>query len=197
MKRRRYVNPFSDEFPKELIDALVTSARALGEARVPFVVIGGMAIAFHFPRYPTDDVDFSVRSEAELPDKIDNMKRLSKHMFEAKSGVVVDIVTPKHVRVPAAVFDYAFDTATVFRHDSGVEMRVASPLALFAMKLARARIKDQAHLIWMLRHGFKPTEVELLSTGLEPGSIVTYHNLLAEATREAEEESEMGWREPT
>lgn len=189
MKKRRFRNnPFHERVPRELAEA----AKKAAQHFLHPVLIGGMALTFHFPTYPTDDVDFGVYEEKEVPQKIDGMKRLSPHVFETKDGVIVDVVTPGHVKVPVAVFHAALDTAVL---DSILNepISIATPLALFAIKLCRSRIKDQAHLMWMMRHNFLPTEQALLEIGVPVEKMILLRHLQAELAQEEADEKEMGW----
>lgn len=191
MKRRRInTNPFSERIPREILYALEKASESLIRAGVDFVLIGGLALSYSFPSYPTEDVDFGVQDESSVPESIFGMKRLSKHMFEDKSGVIVDIVTSQHARVPAPVFAEAWRSAIV---DARLGIRIASPLAIFAIKACRSRIKDQAHLQWMMRHGFDPGDEALLRLGVPEEDIAKLNLVRVLLAQEVAEEEEMGW----
>lgn len=195
MKRRRtHTNPFLGPIPEHLVTALRKAAADLNAQGIPFVVIGGVAISYRFPIYPTEDVDLAVESEANVPERLEGLKRATPHGFEDRaSGVLVEIVTAQHVRVPQAVFDFALQTSDTDT-TLGVPVRVASRLAIFALKMCagreRPRHKDMAHMIWMIRHGFDPDPAELLLAGVPMGRIQILAEVRVEAAREAREE---GW----
>ncbi len=195
MKRRRFCNPFHGGIPTELVIALRKAGAELDAAGIPFVVIGGLSLSFHFPQYPTDDVDLAVGQENHVPKSLTGFKRVSPHMFEDRqSGVIVGIVTPKHIDIPAQLFQYAISTAIAHVDEyTGSVIHVAIPLAIFATKLISGRIKDQAHLMWMMRHGFMPRDEELLAIGVPLPRMKLYQFLLRELAKEAAEERKMGW----
>lgn len=196
MKRRRRADPFHGGVPPDLIDALRKAVKALAEADVPFVVVGGLSLAFHFPQYPTDDVDLAVPTERDIPARIEGFKTLSPHVFEERrTGVIVDLVTARRVSVPAALFQHAISTAISHVDDvAGIAIPIATPLAVFAIKLARGRIKDQAHIVWMMRFGFRPREADLVDIGVPAERVQDlYRRLQDELARELKEEEQMGW----
>ena len=55
------------------------------------------------------------------------------------------------------------------------------------------RIKDQAHIMWMMRHGYKPREQDLIQVGVPEGQMDLYEHLQHELDREISEEQGMGW----
>lgn len=192
-RRRLNTNPLHTKIHPDLASALRETAQDLIEQKVPFIVVGGLALSYHFPTYPTDDVDFAVVSESDVPKTLKGTKRLSAHMFEMKkSGVIVDIVTPNHVKVPRQVFDYAMATATLDT-SLGFDVRFATPEAIFAIKLSRGRIKDQAHIMWMMRHGFNPDSASLQAIGVPADKLALLERLQTELAVEFKEEEEMGW----
>lgn len=69
MKRRRFVNPASGGIPHEVFETMLRAQKELEAAGLDIVVIGGCALAFHFPAYVTDDVDFAVQENILLPEK--------------------------------------------------------------------------------------------------------------------------------
>ncbi|OGM89416.1 hypothetical protein A2108_01625 [Candidatus Wolfebacteria bacterium GWA1_42_9] len=195
MKKRRFLNPFQGGVSAELIDSLRKAVVELDKAGVPSVLIGGLSLTFYFPQCSTDDIDFAMDLEHEIPDKMDGFKKITNHMFEdRKNGVIVDIVTPNHINIPEPVFNFALETAMSHVDvASGSTVQVAIPLAVFAIKLSRARVKDQAHLMWMMRAGFKPQEQDLLNIGVPENKIEVYRYLQAELVKELAEEKKMGW----
>ena len=195
MKRRRFVNPFQGGLLPELLHSLRSASILLNENDIPFVVIGGISLAFHFPQYPTDDVDLAVLSESNVPTSMEGFKTVGKHMFENRAtGVIVDIVTFKHIDVPLDLLQFAMDTAiTYVDNATNTTIPIATSLAVFGIKLTRGRIKDQAHLMWMMRHGYKPREEDLINIGVPEERIELYHFLMKELEKEIQEEKEMGW----
>ena len=140
MKRRRFLAAFLGGLPDEVNSALRRAATDLVDQGVPFVVIGGVGLAFQFPQYPTDDVDFAVPNEAVIPKHIQGFKKIGQHMYEdSKTGVVVDLVTSKHINTPQSVFDYALATSITHVDPDGFSVAVANALALFAIKLSRGQ----------------------------------------------------------
>lgn len=194
MKRRRMsANPLKDNIAPELLEAIIRGSEAFATLGIQTVVVGGIAMVRMFPKFHTEDVDFAVLSETQVPERLGTLKKLSKHMFEDKnSGVVLDVVSPEHVRIPQAVFEYAMDTA-VEDDVRGVTVRFASRLALFALKLSAGRSKDRTHLLWMMRHHFIPTREELVSTGVTQKALALYEDISREHDEEAAQEERMGW----
>lgn len=90
--------------------------------------------------------------------------------------------------------DFTINNAITYIDDSKkIKITVAIPLALFAIKLSRARLKDKVHIIWIMRHGYKPREEDLVEIGVTPEKIEVYRDLLKELDLEEKEESGMGW----
>jgi hypothetical protein len=195
VKKRRFLSPFQGGIPTELLDSLRKAVAELDKAGIPSVVIGGLSLTFYFPQCSTDDIDFAMDLEHEIPDRLEGFKKISNHMFEdRKNGVIVDIVTPNHINIPESVFNFALETALSHVDvASGSTIQVAIPLAVFAIKLSRARVKDQAHLMWIMRAGFKPQEQDILDIGVPVDKIELYRFLQTELVKELAEEKKMGW----
>lgn len=196
MKSRRRVNPFEAVQP-ELPVTLKPIAELLNSSDVSYALIGGMALGFYFPRYPTDDIDIAVEKSSEIPDLTGlNFRRKSQHRYEDRRyGIEVDFITFDFINVPYEVMQHTIKTSQVY-YDSnyGIPLTVATPLSIFAIKLCRYRDKDRAHLLWMIRHAYIPRDDSLIEAGV-PENIVHERmtELLNKHRQEEESEGKMGW----
>jgi hypothetical protein len=108
-----------------------TTERWIAKSKSDFVVIGGIALAYHhIPRY-TQDLDVLYLRRETVPTEVDGFKRTRDGAYEdRKTGVEVELVTSGFVNIPQEIVDKVFDTAI---HANGI--KIASKSGLVALKL--------------------------------------------------------------
>ena len=107
-----------------------------------YVLIGGLAYSYYLrPRY-TEDIDLIFLSYKDIPNQVYKFRKHRKHAFEhIKTNVEIELLTPEHIKEDITLFQRVFDTAI---ESDGI--KIASPMALIAMKLGRFSDLDQADI---------------------------------------------------
>jgi len=97
-----------------------------------YILIGGLAYAFHArPRY-TDDVDVLFLDDSSIPVSVAGFSRQpSGDFIDDETGVAVNVHTARSIGVPRGIVDKVTDTATI---RDGV--RYASLAGMVALKLS-------------------------------------------------------------
>lgn len=141
-------------------------AEALNEAEIPFMVVGGHAVAAWVARVDqeavrnTKDVDILVR-RTDLPEVIDVLQAAG-FIHQNVSGVDLFLDGPEgsvrsgvHVVFAAekVYADYPAATPDVSECEPGPEFPVPTLDALVRMKLTSFRLKDKVHLLDLLEVG--------------------------------------------
>jgi hypothetical protein len=147
-------------------------ARALNEASVPFVVVGGIAVIHHGYGRATQDIDLVVRLEKEIvvrafaalaalgyrPAVPVTAEQFADPATRArwrdeKGMKVLKFWSDQHRETPIDVFidepfDFAHEYAAAETHESaaGVMIRVATLATLLAMKRTAGRPQDLADI---------------------------------------------------
>ena len=111
---------------------------------------------------------------------------MSARTFQhCRIGVQVDALTPDDSRVPAAVLEKVFETATrrgvrIGQAGSLRYVKIASRSALVAMKLFGSEIQDTSDIIALINSG----HIDLTPFPLSRSQVREYHKLLKRAARE-------------
>jgi hypothetical protein len=147
-------------------DRLIRTARALGDAGVPYAVVGGNAVGAWVARVDeaavrnTQDVDIILR-RTDLPAAISAMSRAGFHhrhakgvnMFldgpEAKARDAVDVVFSGEKVRP----DYILPAPDVAESEQTPQFRLLRLEPLVLMKLTSFRRKDQVHVLDLIEVG--------------------------------------------
>jgi len=138
---------------------------ALAEAKVEFVVIGGIAVGLHGFLRATEDLDIVPAPDAANLDRLCDVLEAqqatlllnpsrrfgSREAWMLRRGRNVSITTPHGdldiVRTLPGVPDYAALTSDAERYDiDGMTVVVASPGKLTEMKRARGNEQDEADI---------------------------------------------------
>ncbi len=154
---------------KASFDAIV---RALNEARVPFLIVGGIAVIHHGYGRMTQDVDMVIRLEADIIERafqaleqigyrpavpvkateFADAARREKWERE-KNMKVLRFWSDQHRETPVDIFvtepfdfEREYAGADVLESTSGVPVRIVSLSTLLKMKRSAARPQDLADI---------------------------------------------------
>ncbi len=165
----------------DLEDALLEVAAALDACGLPYVLIGGLAVAVLGEPRSTLDVAVSVWTE---PDGLDEVvKCLSRHHRAlppkpaefVRERRVLPVVTTSGVRADIVFSLLAVEQETIRRgvpkQVAGREIRVASVEDMLLMKLVSEREKDQADARALLRRFGKSLDHAYLFPKLQELSV--------------------------
>jgi len=161
------------------LESLLTVFRALNEAEVRFMVVGGVAVNLHGYARATQDLDLVVelttdnavaavralgalgykpQVPADIEEFADREKR--RTWIEDKGMKVFSLISDSHRDTTVDIFvtepfpfDEEYRIADVYDLGSGVEVRTVRPEALIEMKRAVDRDRDRddiQHLRWIL-----------------------------------------------
>jgi hypothetical protein len=138
-------------------DALIAVLRALGDEGVEYVLVGGAAVNMHGLVRATEDADLFVRPTAE---NVEALKRALRSVWddESISEITAEDLLGDYpaVRYYPPSGDLYLDVMTrlgeAFRYEdlelelidvAGLQVRVATPATLFAMKRGTVRAVDR------------------------------------------------------
>lgn len=123
-------------------------------AKPDFVLIGGIALAYHHIPRMTMDVDTLYLTREQIPDRVDGFKRTRPGAFQHnQTHVEVEVLAGQAINMPQEIVQKVFDTAISV---NGV--KIASKSGLVALKLLAQRTgakgrQDQADIINLLASG--------------------------------------------
>lgn len=133
IENRTKINDGSRTLLESIVDREVEAATKdwIKRTDSDFVIIGGIALAYHhIPRY-TQDLDVLYRQTTIIPDNVEGFKRTCSGAYEhKKTGVEVELVTPGFINVPINIIEKVFDTAIQVGNS-----KIASKNGLIALKL--------------------------------------------------------------
>lgn len=135
-------------FSPEMKSALVDLAGILKSTDA--VIIGGLLLGVYARPRTTWGIDVMILSDNE----IDNIawklaaqffKRTSTHLFtHKKTGVLVEFVTPEHVKISPILVKHIISTAHI---DKGTGLKITSKEGTAAAKLQRGILRDQSDIV--------------------------------------------------
>lgn len=128
----------------------------IANAKPDFVLVGGLALAYHhIPRMTMDvDVLYISRDAKPSAEEVHGFKQQRAHMFQhKKTHVEIETLTPEFLNLPQQLVDAVFDTALQVGN-----VKIASKSGLVALKLAAKRtgakgLQDQADIINLISLG--------------------------------------------
>jgi Uncharacterised nucleotidyltransferase len=145
-------------------------AKRLDELRIPYAVVGGMALFFHGVRRFTEDVDILVTKEnlQEIHRRLEGLGYLppfagSKHLRDTDTGVKIEFMTTGDYPGDGQPNPLAFpDPASVNVEIEGI--RIIQLLPLIELKLASGmtnpgRLKDLADVQELIRRLALPADL--------------------------------------
>jgi len=139
-----------------------------------YVMIGGLALSYYNrPRY-TEDVDLIFLSDGEIPNSVYKFRRNRKHSFEhIKTGVEVETLSPSAINKDEDFFKCVFEDSI---ESDGI--KIASPVSLIALKLARFSPTDKSDIIFLYQYCIEnEIEIELDKYNLSEIELSNYEDL--------------------
>lgn len=157
----------------DILSAMRTASKALSEAGVRHVLVGGLAVGTYGHPRATKDVDFLVGDEA----------------FEFHEGGIVTLKVPIQVgnvpvdnlAVPATA---AHLSAALEKADESEGIPIAPIEALVYMKLASPRTKDAADVVELVKVGVDTARIEEYLQTNAPELVAKWAKLLKAAGEE-------------
>lgn len=163
----------------ELVQALLTTYRALQECGVPSAMMGGLAVAAWNRRRATDDIDLLI--SASIADSDSILRHLQKRGFHPRRIPPVTDFDGEHVmqlkyEMPGKSYGYdvdlffaesgyhraAFDRRDRFQLPDGEEVPVIACEDLILFKLSADRLIDRVDVIELLRLNRKCLDIEYI-----------------------------------
>jgi len=157
-----------------MMPQVISAVRDWTKADAGGVLIGGAALSFHVRPRMTQDLNFLVIDEAEMPRQAPGFTHIGPILFRHReTGVEVHVATSTAIGVPSQVAEEVAQTAML---SDGV--RVASESGLVAMKLFRRSRQDEADIVALIKTG----RVDLTRFPLTPDKMSAFRELVEVAT---------------
>jgi hypothetical protein len=130
------------------------------------VLIGGLAYSYYLKPRPTQDIDLIFLSEEDIPETVYKFKRTRPHGFKhTKTHVEVEVLSPNFLKKSEKLFKKVFNDANFI---DGI--KVASPISLIALKLARFKKQDQSDIDELIKY-CKRSNIKLDFSGYDLSNI--------------------------
>lgn len=177
MLRRNRPNPRTSSLVEALANvspqvqrAVEQVHKALNDAKVPHLLIGGLAVGVHGYSYATQDVDFLV-SDAAFTFTTSGLACFAPGVPFQASGVQIDYIGPQdpteHLLLQQA--------------EGNPDLNVVPVEVLIAMKLRAGRRKDKLAVVELIRAGANVQQVEDHLAQVAPTTLSLWRDLLREA----------------
>lgn len=152
----------------------------IANSKPDFVLIGGLALAYHHIPRMTMDVDTLYLTRDQIPSQVDGFKRTRPGAFQHNNThVEVEVLAAEAINLPQELVQKVFDTAV---NANGV--KIASKSGIVALKLSADRkgakgMQDKADIINLIASG--GVDITDFSQYLTQQAITTYDVLQKDA----------------
>jgi predicted nucleotidyltransferase len=116
--------------------------KALGQQKVDYVLIGGVAVILHGMERLTRDIDILVKMS---PENIDKLRKALHTVFEDDAIEEINIDIMARVGELATFEDLEYETIDY----QGIKIKIAKPESLFRLKKDSIRDKDKIDAIFL------------------------------------------------
>lgn len=125
--------------------------------KAQWCLCGGLAVGYHSRPRGTDDIDILLENDNILSYVFgltsSRFKKISDHMIShIKTGVTIDLITPKFINADSIVVNKAIQTAQPTSIGK-TSIPVITREGLVALKLNRGNLQDQADIEAIIRSG--------------------------------------------